>query len=94
MTKEIDDIVRLRAQIDAIDAAMLDLLAKRRDIALEIAKNKQTAGKQEDEKRVVAILDNIEEEANKRGLDGRAVRDIWRRVIMYMIEEQMKTHPY
>jgi chorismate mutase len=88
------DIGKLRAQIDEIDLALIGLIARRKDVAIEIAKIKQQAGSEGDEERLRQVLDNVERQANELGMDGKKVRELWKELVKYMIEEQMAKHPY
>lgn len=92
--EERSDVRRLRAEIDEIDDALVRLLARRRDAAVEIAKIKQKTGSDDDEKRLAQVLDRVEETADRLGLDGKRVRELWQELVGYMIEEQMKKYPY
>lgn len=92
---EVDgEITRLRAMIDEIDFALLQLIAKRKEIALEIAKIKQKTGPAEDEERIRKLLDNLQERADKLGLDKKEIKELWKALIAYTIKEQMKKYPY
>jgi chorismate mutase len=88
------EIEKLRAVIDSIDLAILSCIAKRRDVALEIARLKQKSGSADDEARLRALLDNIQAEAKKMGLDEAEIKSLWKALIAYMIKEQMKRYPY
>jgi len=91
---ETPNLVRLRAQIDEIDAALLQLIAKRKDIALEIAKVKQSSGSSDDEQRLKEVLDRVQGKAKEVGLDESEMKSLWKSLIAYMIKEQMKKYPY
>jgi chorismate mutase len=88
------DVQRLRAKIDQIDLAMLQLIARRKDAALEIAKIKQKIGSQDDEDRMRKILESIGNEAKALGLKDSEIKSIWKDLIAYMIKEQMGKYPY
>lgn len=95
MAKNSDpDVTKLRAQIDEIDLMMLRLLAKRRDIALEIARVKQKSGQQNDEERVKELLERIQKRSKELGLDETEMKALWNLLISYMKCEQMKKYPY
>ena len=88
------DIEKLRAEIDEIDMALMQLMAKRRDIAVEIAKVKQSVGSVNDEDRLREVLDNVRKKAGELGLDEEEMKELWKRMVAYMIKEQMKKYPY
>ncbi len=88
------EIIKLRAQIDEIDAALIQLIAKRRDVAVEIAKIKQEEGAKDDEERLKQVFTKIEKIAEEQGLKSERIKPIWKELIKYMIEEQMDKYPY
>jgi chorismate mutase/prephenate dehydratase len=89
------EIVQMRAEIDEIDAALLQLIARRKTVALEIAKVKQKSGGQvDDEARLRKVLEGVQERSRKLGLDEKEMKELWKCLIAYMIREQMKKHPY
>ena len=88
------DVTKLRAEIDEIDMALLQLIARRKDVAVEVAQVKQQIGSQDDEARMVTILDAVEKKATEVGLNGKEMRTIWKDLIAYMIKEQMAKYPY
>lgn len=89
------EITQMRAEIDEIDAALLQLIARRKTVALEIAKVKQKSGGQvDDEARLRKVLEGVQERSKKLGLDEKEMKELWKCLIAYMIREQMKKHPY
>ena len=87
-------MTKRRGQIDEIDLAILQLIAKRRDIALEIAKTKQKSGPQEDEERLRQVLERIQKRSKDLGLDEAEMKALWKVMIAYIIREQMERYPY
>ena len=95
MAKKSDsDVTKLRGEIDEIDLAILQLIAKRRDIALEIAKTKQKSGPQDDEERLKQVLKRIQKRSNELDLDEKEMKALWKVMIAYIIREQMEKYPY
>jgi len=92
--KSDSDVTRLRGQIDEIDLAILQLIAKRRDIALEIAKTKQKSGLQDDEERMRQVLERIQKRSKELSLDEAEMKAVWKVMIAYIIREQMEKYPY
>lgn len=88
------EITRMRAKIDEIDAALLVLIAKRKDAAVEIAAIKQKTGSTDDEERVREILEKVQKRAKEMGLKENEIKEIWKALIAYTIREQMEKHPY
>jgi len=91
---KMSEITKLRAQIDEIDAALLHLIAKRKDVAVEIAKIKQEKGATDDEARLKELFLRIEKMAEEEGLKPEKIKAIWKELVKYMIEEQMERYPY
>lgn len=83
------EVQKLRHIIDGVDDELLGLLLKRKDIALEIARLKtEINDPMNHEERVKQMLDRIEKKASGMGMNGPAVRDLWKAIIVYMITEQ------
>jgi chorismate mutase len=87
------EIERMRGKIDEIDSALLHLIASRKEVALGIAKLKQKGGTADDEARLRKVLENIQVQARKLNLDEAEIKALWKRLIAYMIKEQMKEYP-
>jgi chorismate mutase len=88
------EVQKIRHQIDEIDDDLLDLLLKRRDIALDLARIKtEINDPMNHEERVRKMLDRIEKKANEMGMDGAAVKELWKALIVYMITEQTAKYP-
>ena len=88
------EIKKRRAEIDEIDAALLQLIARRRDVAVEIAKIKQKVGSEDDETRLKEVFTDLEKRAKELKLKPEKVKLIWKDLVKYMIEEQMEKYPY
>jgi chorismate mutase len=91
---EDSDIIKYRAEIDEIDMAIMQLIARRRDIALDIAKIKQKVGSKDDEERMRKILEGVAAKAKELELNEEEIKGIWKDIIAYMIKEQMEKYPY
>jgi chorismate mutase len=88
------EIKKGRAEIDEIDSALLQLIARRRDVAVEIAKIKQKVGSTDDEARLKEVFTSLEKRAKELKLNPDKMRLIWKALVKYMIEEQMEKYPY
>jgi isochorismate pyruvate lyase len=94
VAKKSDGVIEMmRGKIDSIDSALLQLIAKRKEVALEIAKLKQKSGTADDEARLMEVLKNIQAQAKRLGLDEAEMKALWKSLIAYMIREQMKKYP-
>jgi chorismate mutase len=68
----------LRAEIDGIDAGIIDLIGRRQDCAARIARRKYADRLPvRDEARRTAVLDLAFERAVERGIDPTAVRGVF-----------------
>ena len=94
MMESESDIEKMRAEIDEIDMALLQLISKRREVALEIARIKQKIGSKDDEERMELILERIQARAEELGLNKEEIKQLWKNLIAYMIKEQMLKYPY
>ena len=89
----IDDesIRKLRNQVDLVDTELIKLLAKRRDLTIEIGKIKKRKNIPiMDGERRGEVLDRIRKEAKKHGLDEKKAEDFWGCIIDCAIKEQEK----
>lgn len=80
---------RLRAEIEAVDAALVDLLARRVRVAGETGRAKRAAGLPVlDPEREAAVVRRGVAQARERGLDPEAVRAVFWRVVGMCREAQ------
>ncbi len=77
-----DDIEQMRAELDAVDAALVDLLARRSELVTRIGRDKARRGlATRDFERERAVLDRVGELAAARGVDVALARDVMLRLI-------------
>lgn len=78
----LDELARLRAEIERVDAAILDLLAERVRLGEQVGAAKRVAELPVlDPKREAAVIRRTAEGATARGLPEDAVREIWWRIV-------------
>ncbi|HOT93745.1 MAG TPA: chorismate mutase [Methanoregulaceae archaeon] len=83
-------IEELRAEIDRIDTAIVDLIAERQAFAGRMARVKYTIGLPiRDAKRRQQVLEHAFERAVERGIDPRAVQRVME-VLVEMSEERQR----
>lgn len=80
---------QVRAEISMVDTAIIRLIAKRQDLANQVAEIKQREGISiHDEKRVAVVLETVSREAEKSGIDPAAVKKIFETLIAMSEERQ------
>ena len=79
----------LRGEIERIDAAIIDLIARRQDCASRVAHFKYTDRLPvRDERRRQAVLDHAFDRAVERGVDASAVQRVFELLIAMSEERQ------
>jgi chorismate mutase / prephenate dehydratase len=82
MDEHSDDITTLRADIDRIDGAIIDLLAQRRRVSMGMARAKRETGRPfYDRERELALSDARLQAAADVDLDASLVARLWREII-------------
>ena len=84
--KAIEDI---RINIDKIDIEILNLIEKRKNLVDRVVKLK-TKDEIVDQKRIDSILKKLDEEAKKKMLPSKMIKDIWEKMINGFIEYEKK----
>lgn len=88
-----DDLSKLREEIDAVDNQLLQLLKKRIEIVKRVGDLKKKTGQAiVDASREQSIIDKRSEQAKAYGIDRSIVEKVWRTLfqIAYTIEEDHK----
>ena len=80
------DLAALRAQIDDIDNALLDLLAQRQELSRAIVTKKALGSNVFRPDRELSLLRNLI--AYHQGIDARLIMGLWRHIISASIAEQ------
>ena len=76
------ELQRLRTEIDSVDNGLLNLIAARRDLALEIGRVKRKHGLElRDHAREAAVVRRSAKVARELGLESEVVRDVFWRLI-------------
>lgn len=84
MKKNFKNILEVRNSIDKIDAEILDLILKRKELVVEAVKQKNR-DQIVDQVRIDKIIERLKEEGNKRGLPGSLVEKLWLTMIQEFI---------
>ena len=84
--KAIEDI---RINIDKIDLEILNLIEKRKKLVDRVVKLK-TKDEIVDQERIDSILRKLDEEAKKKMLPSKMIKDIWEKMINGFIEYEKR----
>lgn len=81
---------QVRAGISMVDTAIIRLIAKRQELANQVAEIKQREGISiHDEKRVAEVLETVSSEAERSGIDPVGVKKIFE-ILIAMSEERQR----
>lgn len=83
------DMADLRAQIDALDRSLVNLLARRQCYIERAAEIKTRRDDVRDEARIADVLAKVTAAAEKSGLDGAIARAVWRTLMENSIALEM-----
>ena len=83
------DMTEVRAAIDAIDQRMVALIAERLHYIDEAARIKQSRDQVRDEARVADVLQKVEAEARRLGIDPEVVTAAYRSLVEASIAHEM-----
>lgn len=79
----------LRNEIWAVDQQIVDLLARRIDLAVDVNREKVQHGKPvHDEEQVEKVLERVTDLATEKGLDSHIVKEIFQTIIEQCEEKQ------
>ncbi len=85
-------VERLRAEIDGVNADLLDLLERRLDLSVQVGEIKQGAGLPlYSEERERDLLDRFRTDAMERGIDPDYVEELMAVVLVHSRAAQRKT---
>ncbi len=84
------DLDQLRRELDRVDRALVDLIARRLEVVAEVGAAKaRTDTPVRDAERERAVLDGVEAVAVERGVSGELVRRIFREIIGHAVDRQV-----
>ncbi|WP_374572144.1 chorismate mutase [Acinetobacter sp.] len=91
MKKEkIESLPQARAQIDAIDGALIELIAARQFYVDQAARFKRTAQDVQAPERVEEVIKKVRAAAVEHGTDPDLVESIYREMIQHFIRRELK----
>ncbi len=90
------DMSEVRAEIDRLDAALVDLLAERWTYVDRAWQLKRSPAEATVPWRIQAVIDQVRERATEKGLPPSLAEALWRQIIGWGIqyeEEKLKERP-
>ncbi len=87
--KDCDSLDSVRAEIDAVDADILHLIAKRKEYVKQAAKFKHSVEEVKAEDRVAHVVDHVRHLALTLGVSPNMVTDIYKQMIEEMVESEI-----
>ena len=87
--KHCSNMAEVRAEIDALDRAIVALLADRLHYIDEAARIKQSRDQVRDEARIADVLNKVEAEARRLRIDGDVVAAAYRTLIEASIRREL-----
>lgn len=88
-SKENSPLTELRDKISDLDEQLLSLLAKRRDLVLDIAEVKIRHGMQlRDKQREAELIEHLIRLGEENQLESHYIVDIFKRIVEYSLEVQ------
>lgn len=91
MKKEkIESLPQARAQIDAIDGALIELIAARQFYVDQAARFKRTVQDVQAPERVEEVIKKVRAAAAEQGTDPDLVESIYREMIQHFIRRELK----
>jgi isochorismate pyruvate lyase len=84
------DINDVRRNIDAIDKALVSLIAKRGAYVKQASEFKSTTAEVEAPKRVEQVIQKVTEIARNEGANIKVVQSVWRTMISVFTEVEME----
>ena len=85
-----DKLAGLRAELDAVDHALVELIARRLELVAGVGAAKADSGTPvRDPDRERAVLDGVETAARERGVSGELVRRIFLDIIGHAVDRQV-----
>lgn len=89
--KRCADMAEVRAEIDALDRAIVALLADRLHYIDEAARLKASRDQVRDEARVADVLEKVEAEARRLGADSKVIAAAYRALVEASIERELES---
>jgi len=87
--KKCDTLDEARAEIDALDREIVELIAKRNDYIKQIAHFKNSVDEVKAEERIADVISNVRAQAISLELSPNLINDLYVRMIDEMVENEI-----
>ena len=84
------NIINIRKKLDKLDNQFLNIIKKRTLLVDQVLKNKKFKKDIVDKKRIKIIIKNIIKKSNKKKIDPRITKKIWKTMIRSYIEYEYR----
>ena len=84
--KKCNSLEEVRSEIDTIDSAIVELIAKRNDYIKQAANFKNSVDEVKSEDRIDFIMQRVRKKAIELGVNPNMIEDLFKRMIDEMVE--------
>ena len=84
------NIIKIRKRLDKLDDSFLNLIKKRTHLVDKVLSNKKNKKDIIDKKRISVILRNIKSKSQKKNIDPKITKKIWKSMIRAFIEYEFR----
>ena len=84
------NIIKIRKKLDKLDDSFLSLIKKRTHLVDKVLFNKKNKKDIIDKKRISVILRNIKSKSQKKNIDPKITKKIWKSMIRAFIEYEFR----
>lgn len=85
-----ESLQHAREQIDAIDTALVELIAARQFYVDQTTRFKKTETDLQSPDRMEQVVENVRAEASKQGIDADFVEHLYREMFKHFIQRELK----
>lgn len=87
---KVESLEQARKQIDAIDSALVELIAARQFYVDQTTRFKKTETDLQSPDRMEQVIENVRVQAKSQGVDADATEQIYRKMFQYFIQRELK----
>ena len=85
-----ESLQHAREQIDAIDTALVELIAARQFYVDQTTRFKKTETDLQSPERMEQVVENVKAQAQKQGIDPVYIEHLYREMIQHFIQRELK----